>query len=58
MNARTLVIACPQCNNARNVAEAHKYIWLTRWKSAAFPFPLRWFGVLLKRYRHQKRKEF
>jgi 5-methylcytosine-specific restriction endonuclease McrA len=56
MNARTLVIACPQCNNARNVAEAHQYIWRTRWKSASFPFPLRWFGVLLKRYRHQRRK--
>ncbi|HUC01330.1 MAG TPA: hypothetical protein VMA75_00290 [Candidatus Paceibacterota bacterium] len=48
---RTLVIACPKCNNARNVAETREHIWRTRWKSAAFPFPLRWLGTLLKKFR-------
>ncbi len=51
MKARTLVLACPRCNNARNVAETHEHIWRTRWKSASFPFPLRWIGKLLKKYR-------
>ncbi len=54
MNERTLVLACPQCNNARNVAETKRHIWRTRWKSASFPFPLRWVGALLKRYRAYK----
>jgi 5-methylcytosine-specific restriction endonuclease McrA len=51
---RTLVLACPQCNNARNVAEAKQHIWRTRWKSGSFPSPLRWFGKLLKKYRARK----
>lgn len=49
---RTLVLACPACNNARNVAETQQHIWRTRWKSASFPFPLRWVGKALKRYRY------
>ncbi len=51
MKTRTLVLACPQCNNARNVSETKQHIWLTRWRSGSFPFPLRWFGALLKKYR-------
>ncbi len=51
MKARTLVLACPACNNARNVAETKQHIWRTRWKSASFPFPFRWLGTLLKKYR-------
>jgi 5-methylcytosine-specific restriction endonuclease McrA len=51
MKAQTLVLACPRCNNARNVEETRKYIWRTRWKSASFPFPLQWIGKILKRYR-------
>jgi hypothetical protein len=51
MKAQTLVLACPRCNNARNVEEAQKHIWRTRWKSASFPFPLRWIGKILKIYR-------
>jgi len=50
--SQTLVIACPQCNNTRNVAECQHHIWRTRWKSASFPFPLRWLGRLLKKYRY------
>jgi hypothetical protein len=53
---KTLVIACPACNNARNVVEAHQHIWRTRWKSGSFPFPLRWLGRLLKKYRHHKQR--
>jgi len=48
---QAVVITCPQCNNARNVVETQKHIWRTRWKSASFPFPLRWAGRLLKIFR-------
>jgi 5-methylcytosine-specific restriction endonuclease McrA len=55
MKMQTLVLACPRCNNARNVAETQKYIWRTRWKSASFPFPLRWLGKTLKKSRWRRR---
>ncbi len=55
MNARTLVLACPRCNNERNVAETQQHLWLTRWKSGSLPFPLRWLGKLLKKYRSWRR---
>lgn len=54
-NMRVLVLACPACNNARNVAQTDRHIWRTRWKSGSFPFPLRWLGTVAKRY-HQARK--
>jgi 5-methylcytosine-specific restriction endonuclease McrA len=52
---QVVVLACPRCNNARNLAETKKYIWRTRWKSASFPFPLRWLGRTLKKSRWRKK---
>lgn len=50
---KTLVIACPHCNNTRSVAETSSHIWRTRWKSASFPFPLRWIGTMLRIFRRR-----
>jgi hypothetical protein len=51
---QALVLACPRCNNARNVAETQRHIWPTRWKSGSFPWPLRWVGKLAKWWRRQR----
>lgn len=53
MKERTLVLACPKCNNRRQAEEKQKYIWITRWKSGSFPYPFRWVGKILKNLRKQ-----
>lgn len=51
--AKTLVLACPACNNARCAQELKQHSFRTRWKSGSFPIPFRWVGRLLKWYRKQ-----
>ena len=53
---RTLVLSCPGCNNRRNVEEARKYIWITRWKSASFPRYLNWLNRTLRQWRKIRRR--
>ncbi|MEW6610813.1 MAG: hypothetical protein AB1352_04305 [Patescibacteria group bacterium] len=51
----TLVLSCPACNNRRNVEEARKHIWITRWKSASFPRSLNWLNHALRQWRNMRR---
>lgn len=55
MKARTLVLSCPSCNNNRAKKEMQTNIWVTRWKSCAFPYYLKWFEKLLRWYRKNSR---
>lgn len=51
MKEETWVIACPKCNNERSKNELRSNKFRQWWKSGSFPFPFRWFGHLLKKYR-------
>lgn len=48
------VLSCPPCNVGRARELQQKYIWVTRWKAANFPFPFRWVGKILQVYRSKK----
>lgn len=57
MKGITLVLSCPDCNNKRSKEEQQTHIWRTRWISGSFPFPLRWFGRMLKWWRKKTRRK-
>ena len=50
MKEKTLVLACPKCNNDRQAKEQKRYLFLTWWKSGGFPRWLSFLKIIRKYY--------